>query len=70
MAISLSKGERISLEKVSPGLEAIFVGLGWDVKATDTGAQFDLDSATFLLDTNEKLISFSLSCEIVSHVLD
>ncbi|MGK7940591.1 MAG: TerD family protein, partial [Crocosphaera sp.] len=29
MAISLSKGQRISLEKASPGLKAAFVGLGW-----------------------------------------
>lgn len=57
MAISLTKGQRISLEKVSPGLEAVFVGLGWDVKATDTGADFDLDSAAFLLGANGKIAS-------------
>jgi len=57
MAISLTKGQRVSLEKVSPGLEAVFVGLGWDVKATDTGADFDLDSAAFLLGANGKILS-------------
>ena len=57
MAISLIKGQKVSLEKVAPGLEAVFVGLGWDVKATDTGYDFDLDAATFLLNGSEKLIS-------------
>ncbi|MEG3834605.1 MULTISPECIES: TerD family protein [unclassified Microcoleus] len=57
MAVSLSKGQRISLEKISPGLSEVFIGLGWDVKATDTGSDFDLDSSLFLLGANEKLIS-------------
>lgn len=38
MAVSLTKGQRISLEKVSPGLIEVFVGLGWDVKVVDTGS--------------------------------
>ena len=57
MAISLSKGERISLEKASPGLKAAFVGLGWDVKQVDTGKDFDIDCSVFLLGETEKLIS-------------
>lgn len=57
MAINLSKGERISLEKVAPGLVEIFIGLGWDINRTDTGADFDIDASIFLLDSNEKLIS-------------
>ena len=57
MAVSLNKGQRVSLEKISPGLSEVFVGLGWDVKATDTGSDFDLDSSLFLLGANEKLIS-------------
>ena len=57
MAINLSKGERISLEKVAPGLVKIFIGLGWDINATDTGADFDIDASIFLLDSNDKLIS-------------
>ena len=57
MAINLSKGERISLEKVAPGLVEIFIGLGWDINATDTGGDFDIDASIFLLDSNEKLIS-------------
>lgn len=57
MAINLSKGERISLEKVAPGLVQIFIGLGWDINVTDTGGDFDIDGSIFLLDSNEKLIS-------------
>ena len=41
MAISLSKGGRISLSKEAPDLKKIHVGLGWDPRATD-GADFDL----------------------------
>lgn len=57
MAVPLTKGQRVSLEKVAPGLSEVFVGLGWDVKATDTGCDFDLDSSVFLLSANGKLIS-------------
>lgn len=55
MAISLSKGNKISLAKVaadagiSGGLTKILVGLGWDVNRYDGGAQFDLDAAAFML---------------------
>jgi|ERR687886_487942 tellurium resistance protein TerD len=59
MAVSLEKGQRVSLEKVAPGLSEVFIGLGWDVKSTDTGYDFDLDSSVFLLGANEKLISDS-----------
>ncbi len=57
MAVSLTKGQRVSLEKISPGLSEVYIGLGWDVKETDTGLDFDLDSALFLLGANDKLIS-------------
>ncbi|HAC64761.1 MAG TPA: chemical-damaging agent resistance protein C, partial [Cyanothece sp. UBA12306] len=53
MGISLSKGERVSLEKVAPGLEAVLVGLGWDVKKVDTGIDYDLDVSVFMLGSNE-----------------
>ncbi|MBD2015060.1 TerD family protein [Microcoleus sp. FACHB-53] len=59
MAVSLAKGQRVSLEKVAPGLSEVFIGLGWDVKSTDTGSDFDLDSSVFMLGANEKLISDS-----------
>ena len=57
MAVSLSKGQRVSLEKVAPGLTNVFVGLGWDVKVVDSGTDFDLDASVFLVGTNEKLLS-------------
>ena len=57
MAVSLSKGQRVSLEKVAPGLTNVFIGLGWDVKVVDSGTDFDLDSSVFLVGTNGKLIS-------------
>ena len=57
MSISLEKGQRVSLEKVAPGLVAAFIGLGWDVNPTDTGTDFDLDVSLFLLGTDEKLVS-------------
>jgi len=57
MAISLQKGQRVSLDKIAPGLTAVFIGLGWDVNPTDTGHDFDLDASVFLLNAQEKLIS-------------
>lgn len=57
MTVNLTKGQRISLEKVAPGLSDVFVGLGWDTNITDTGQDFDIDSSIFLLDSTEKLIS-------------
>lgn len=57
MAISLSKGGRVSLSKEAPGLNNIKVGLGWDANATDTGAQFDLDASVFMLGADGKVLS-------------
>lgn len=57
MAVNLSKGQRISLEKVAPGLSNVFVGLGWDINMTDTGGDFDIDASVFLLGDNEKILS-------------
>ncbi len=57
MAVNLSKGQRISLEKVAPGLSEVFVGLGWDTNITDTGGDFDIDASVFLLNNGEKLVS-------------
>ena len=57
MAISLTKGQRVSLEKVAPGLEAVLVGLGWNINKTDTGSDFDLDVSVFMLGSDEKIVS-------------
>jgi len=35
MAISLNKGERLSLSKEAPNLKKVLVGLGWDARATE-----------------------------------
>lgn len=44
MGISLTKGGNVSLSKQAPGLTAVTVGLGWDVRTT-TGTDFDLDAS-------------------------
>ena len=49
MPISLQKGQKVSLTKDNPGLKNVVVGLGWDVNAFDTGGDFGLDAAAFLL---------------------
>ncbi len=54
MAISLQKGQKVDLTKGNPGLKNIMVGLGWDVNQFDTGADFDLDAAAFMLGSNGK----------------
>ena len=54
MPINLSKGQKVSLTKGNPGLKNIMVGLGWDVNAFDTGADFDLDASVFLCGANGK----------------
>ena len=54
MPINLSKGQKVDLTKGNPGLKNIMVGLGWDVNAFDTGADFDLVAAAFMLGSNGK----------------
>ena len=54
MGINLSKGQKVDLTKGNPGLKSIMVGLGWDVNACDSGADFDLDAAAFMLGENGK----------------
>ena len=54
MPINLSKGEKVDVTKGNPGLKNIMVGLGWDVNAFDTGADFDIDAAAFMLGSNGK----------------
>ncbi len=54
MAIQLSKGQRIDLTKGNPALQNIVIGLGWDVKTFDGGAEFDLDASAFLLNDQGK----------------
>ncbi|MDE7030360.1 MAG: TerD family protein [Lachnospiraceae bacterium] len=59
MPVSLKKGQKVSLTKDNPGLRKVVVGLGWDVNAFDTGGDFDLDAAAFLLNDTGKVGSSS-----------
>lgn len=54
MPVNLQKGQKVSLTKDNPGLKKVVVGLGWDVNAFDTGGDFDLDAAAFLLNDTGK----------------
>ncbi|GAA4144065.1 TerD family protein [Actinomadura keratinilytica] len=56
MGVSLSKGGNVSLTKEAPGLTAVVVGLGWDVRTT-TGTDFDLDASALLCSQNGKVLS-------------
>jgi tellurium resistance protein TerD len=66
MAISLQKGQRISLSKEAPGLTKIICGLGWDVIkksgggffsnfGNKAGQEYDLDASVICLDEAGKL---------------
>ncbi len=52
MAVSLSKGQRVSLDK---SLVKAVIGLGWDTNKYDGGYDFDLDASVFLLGENGKV---------------
>ena len=58
MALQLTKGSKIALEKENQSgvkLTKIYVGLGWDIKPEAmTGADFDLDASAFLLEADGK----------------
>ncbi len=53
MAISLTKGQRVSLDS---SMKLALVGLGWDTNRYDGGHDFDLDASAFLLGENGKLM--------------
>lgn len=78
MALSLSKGQNISLSKEAPGLTKVLIGLGWDERATD-GQDFDLDASLFMLTASGKCRSdadfifynqMNSPCGSVSHTGD
>ena len=52
MAVSLTKGQRVSLDK---GVRWALVGLGWDTNRYDGTADFDLDASAFLLGANGRV---------------
>ncbi len=47
MPINLTKGQKISLSKEAPNLKIALVGLGWDIKQYDSGADFDYGRLDF-----------------------
>ncbi|SDQ86090.1 TerD family protein [Pseudovibrio sp. Tun.PSC04-5.I4] len=78
MALSLSKGQNLSLTKEAPGLTKTIIGLGWDPRSTD-GKEFDLDASAFLLEESGKVRSeadfifynqMNSTCSSVSHTGD
>ncbi|GAA2295396.1 TerD family protein [Streptomyces kunmingensis] len=56
MGLSLAKGGNVSLSKQAPGLTAVLVGLGWDVRTT-TGADYDLDASALLCGADGRVLS-------------
>ena len=58
MAVTLQKGQNVSLSKTDPSLQRVLIGLGWDARSSD-GSDFDLDASLFLVDGNQKVPSDS-----------
>jgi tellurium resistance protein TerD len=56
VSVSLTKGGNVSLTKQAPGMSAVTVGLGWDVRVT-TGGDFDLDASALIVDEAGKVLS-------------
>ena len=55
LVLNLQKNDILDLTKKNPGLKKVILGAGWDVE--NNGADFDLDIAAFLLDSNNKFNS-------------
>lgn len=65
MAISLKKGQGVSLKKSDYDLSMVTIGLGWDIKEEKKGLlgsflgkqeeEYDLDAVAFLCDANGKV---------------
>ena len=55
MAITLKKGQKLSLSK--EGLTKATIGLGWLINQYDTGENADLDSSVFMLGEDGKVPS-------------
>ena len=52
MAVNLTKGQRISLDK---GMKMALIGLGWNTDRYTGRADFDLDASAFLLGANGRV---------------
>ncbi len=65
MAVSLNKGQGVSLKKTENNLSHVTIGLGWDIQEQKKGflsgllggnsAEYDLDVVAFLCDANDKV---------------
>lgn len=55
MAVSLKKGQGISLRKDEFDLSSVTIGLGWDVAAARNEEEYDLDAIAFLLGKDGKI---------------
>ena len=56
MAISLQKGQKISLTKDNSGLSKIIVGLGWDQKKKQSGGLFKFKSKEVNVDCDASIL--------------
>lgn len=56
-ALSLTKGQKLSLTKEFPMSTNLRVGLGWDANSLDTGHDFDLDASAFMLKDNDLVLN-------------
>lgn len=77
MALSLKKGEGVSLRKEENDLTQVTIGLGWDVaevpqKKGMFGSlfapkpqEFDLDAVAFLLDANGKVVNLGPQQDLI-----
>lgn len=54
MALTLTKGQNLSLTKTDPDMKKAMLGLGWDARSTD-GTEFDLDASAILVDARGKV---------------
>ena len=54
MSVTLSKGQRVDLNK-DKQLNKVLVALGWDSNKYDGEADFDLDASVFLVKYNNKV---------------
>jgi stress response protein SCP2 len=77
MALSLKKGEGVSLRKEENDLAQVTIGLGWDIAETTEKKgffssmfaakppEFDLDAVAFLLDANGKVASLGPQQDLI-----
>ena len=59
MTVTLSKGGNVSLSKASDNLTKVKIALGWKVKTTTQGAEFDLDACAIALNAQGKVLGDS-----------